>query len=229
MSNTVTANSIKAQMLHPVLTRVLGELTYKQLKLILCELTANLWAVSFQWGHNKGHLGLLQDPALYLAPTGVSFNIPQAKPPSYPVVPACATTHQRNELWAQNNSACKAWTTYHLVHAITCDQFAAAINDVFYAVLDDPIEGQNGINLHTLVQYIATTYAQISQPNLNNNLANFNTGIDPGLPLAVYMRKQVRCQVFVLDAAVPISKATMVTTGTKRALTCGNMTMAWRE
>jgi hypothetical protein len=78
-----------------------------------------------------------------------------------------------------------------------------------------------------LVQYIATTYAQISQPILNNNLANFNMGIDPGLPLAEYTRKQERRQVFALDAAVPISKATMVTTGTKHALACGNMTMAW--
>ncbi len=72
-------------------------------------------------------------------------------------------------------------------------------------------------------------YAQISQPDLNDNLANFNTGIDPGLPLAVYTRKQKRCQVFALDTVVPIYEATMVTTGTKHALACGNMTMAWRE
>jgi hypothetical protein len=70
-------------------------------------------------------------------------------------------------------------------------------------------------------------YAQISQPDLNNNLAHFNIGIDLGLPLAVYMRKQEQCQVFALDAAVPISKATMVTTGTKHALACDNMTMVW--
>ena len=69
---------------------------------------------------------------------------------------------------------------------------------------------------------------QISQPNLDNNLANFNMGINPSLPFAVYMRKQECCQLFVLDAAVPISKATMVTTGTKHALACGNMAMVWR-
>jgi hypothetical protein len=31
------------------------------------------------------------------------------------------------------------------------------------------------------------------------------------------------------DAGVPISKATMVTTGTKAALNCGSMELAWRE
>jgi hypothetical protein len=74
----------------------------------------------------------------------------------------------------------KSWTTYRLIRAITRDQSAAAIDNVFYAVLDDPIKGLNGINLCMLVQHIATKYAQISQPDLDNNLADFNTGIDPG-------------------------------------------------
>jgi hypothetical protein len=148
----------------------------------------------------------------------------------YPVVPAGATAHQCEELRAQNTSGCKAWTTYRLVCAITRDQFAAAINDIFYRVLDDPIKGLNGINLCTLDQkHIITTYLQICQPNLDNNLADFNMGIDLGLPLVVYTKKQECCQVFALNAAVPISKATMVTTGTKHALACGNMTMAWRK
>jgi hypothetical protein len=229
MSDTVSTNIIKAQMPHPVLTHVLGEPTHKQLNLILRKLTTNLMAVSCPGGHNKGHLGLLQDPALYLAHNVASFGIPAAKPPLYLVVPAGATTHQRKELRAQNTSARKAWTTYHLVCAITRNQFGATIVDVFYAVLNNLIKGLNGIGLRMLAQHIATTYTQISQPNLGKNLAGFNTGIDLGLTLSVYTRKQERCQVFALNTAVPISKATMVTTGTKHALACGNMTMAWRE
>ncbi len=100
---------------------------------------------------------------------------------------------------------------------------------MYYAVLDDPIKGLNGVNLHMLVTHIQVTYAQISQPDMDNNLADFNNGINPGLPLAVYTRKQEKCQVFASDAGVPISKATMVTTGTKHALAAGNMTLAWRE
>jgi hypothetical protein len=174
-------------------------------------------------------LGLLQDPALYLAQNGSPFDIPAANPPLYPVVPAGATAHQCKELWAQNTSARKAWTTYCLVCAITCNQFTAAIDNIFYAILNTPIEGLNGVDLHTLILHIATMYVQISQPNLDDNLANFNTGIDPGLPLDIYMRKHERCQVFALNAAVPISKATMVTTMTKHALAYGNMTMVWHE
>jgi hypothetical protein len=95
--------------------------------------------------------------------------------------------------------------------------------------LENPIESLNGVNLRTLIIHILTTYAQISQPNLDDNLTDFNTGINPILPLAVYTRKQEKCQVFAHDAGVPIFDATIVTTGTKHALATGNMTLVWRK
>ena len=229
MSDTVSADSIKAQMPHRTLTRVLGEPTHKQIKMVIREITANLMAVSCPWGHSKGHLGLLQDPTIYLARNGAAFTIPAAEPPTYPVIPIGATVQQREELRAINIAARKAWATYRLVLAITRDQFAAAIDDVYYAVLDDPTEGLNGVDLRTLVQHILTTYAQISQPDLDDNMTEFNIGIDSGLPLAVYTRKQEKCQIFAADAGVPISDELMVTTGSKHALSSGNMTLNWRE
>jgi len=232
MSDTVSADSIKAQMPHTILTRVLGEPTHKQVKMVVIrELTANLMAVSCPWGHNKGHLGLLQDPAIYLARNGNAFTIPAAEPPTYPVIPIRANVQQREELRTINIAACKAWATYHLVLAITRDQFAAAINDVYYAILDDLTEGLNGVDLRTLVQHILTTYAQISQPDLEDNMTAINIGINSGLPLAVYTRKQEKCQVFAADAGVPISNKLMVTPGSKHtiSISSGNMTLNWRE
>jgi hypothetical protein len=176
---------------------------HKQVKVVLWELTANLIAVSCPWGHTKGHLGLLQDPAIYLAHNGALFDIPTAKPPAYPVVPAGMTVHQHKELWATNAAACKSWLTDCLVFSITRDQFAAAIEDVYYSVLDDPIEGLNGVNLRTLVTHILTTYAQISQPNLDDNLTKFNTNIDLILPLAVYTRKQENAKYLQMMLASP--------------------------
>jgi hypothetical protein len=121
------------------------------------------------------------------------------------------------------------WATYRLVLAITRHQFAAAIDDVYYAVLDHPTEGLNGVDLHTLVQHILTAYAQISQPNLDNNMTKFNTGINPGLPLSVYTCKQEKCQVFPTNVGIPISDKLMVTTGSKHVLSSSNMMLGWRE
>ena len=105
MSDTVSADSIKAQMPHAILTRVLGEPIHKQVKIVIRELTANLMAVSCPWGHNKGHLGLLQDPAIYLAQNGDVYTIPAAESPTYPVIPNGANVQQREELRSINIAA----------------------------------------------------------------------------------------------------------------------------
>ena len=60
-------------------------------------------------------------------------------------------------------------------------------------------------------------------------MSTFLKGIDPSLPLSVYTRKQEHCQDFAANARVPISEATMVTTGTKHAIQCGDFTDAWKE
>jgi hypothetical protein len=189
-SDAVSAKVIKAQMPHPILTHVFGKPTHKQIKTVICKLLARLMAISCPWGHSKGHLGLLQDPAIYLTRNREAFNIPHVEPLAYPVIPAGATTANRKELRATNATTCKAWNTYKMVFTITCNQFVVAINNVYYAVLVDPTKGLNTIDLHTLVVHILNTYTQISQPDLDNNMTDFHSGINLGLPLAIYMRKQ---------------------------------------
>jgi hypothetical protein len=116
-----------------------------------------------------------------------------------------------------------------MVLTITRNQFTAAINDIYYAILDDPTEGLNAVHLRTLVMRILNSYTQISQPDLDDNMTDFHSSIDTGLLLAIYTRKQEKCQVFAADARVPISNKTMVTTGTKHALACSNMMLAWHK
>lgn len=90
MSDTISADAIRAQMPHATLTRVTGEPTHKLLKLLEKELAANLMAIPCPWGHGKGHLGLLQDPVLYLQRNGAAFTIPAAALPDYPLNPPVA-------------------------------------------------------------------------------------------------------------------------------------------
>jgi hypothetical protein len=138
-------------------------------------------------------------------------------------------TANRKELCATNAAAHKAWNTYKMVLIITLGQFAAAIDEIYYAIVDPPTEGLNAVNLCTLVMHILNTYTQISQSYLDDNMTDFYSGINAGPPLAVYTRKQEKCQVFATNASVPISNKTMITTGTKHILACSNMMLAWRE
>jgi hypothetical protein len=160
-SDAMSAEGIKAQMTHPIFTRVFGKPTHKQIKTVIHKLLANLMAISCPWGHSKGHLGLLQDPAIYLAHNGEAFNIPHIEPPAYPVIPAGTTTADREKLRTTNAAACKAWNIYKMVITIIRDQFAMAIDNLYYTVLDNPTEGLNAVDLRTLVMHILNTYAQI--------------------------------------------------------------------
>ncbi len=208
--------------------RVPGTPTHKFLKILKKELAANLMAIPCPWGHGKGHLSLLQDPVLYLQRNGVAFVIPGATPPDYPNNPPVALPAHESAR-TTNLAKQKGWNTYLVIAAITRDQFAAAINDVYYTALDNPTKGLNAITLSNLVVHIHTTYATILQPDMDDNMVDFHTGIDALLPLAVYMCKQEKCQTFALDAGILISEATMVLTGTKAALNCGGMELVWRE
>jgi hypothetical protein len=161
MLDTVSAKSIRAQMPHGTLTRITGEPTHKQLKILEKELATNLMAIPCPWGHGKGHLGLLQDPVLYLQCNGATFTILAVAPPEYLLNPP-AVAPTREAARAANLANRKAWNTYIIICTITCHQFVAAINDVYYALLDDPTKGLNVISLWDLITPIRTTYASIS-------------------------------------------------------------------
>jgi hypothetical protein len=218
-------------MPHVTLKGILGKPSHHQLKQLKCKLTTNLMAVPCPWGHNKGHLPHLQDPALYLQHNSTAFTIPAAALPAYHIIVAGETTAKHKEQCANNISACKAWSTYMILHTITRDQFAASIDDIYYAALDNPTEGLDAGALRSLSP--TSTLHETRAANLilttTSAISTKNQGIDPNLPLAIYTRKQEECQIFVQDTGMPISKEMMVTTGAKHALNCGNMTLAWQE
>jgi hypothetical protein len=109
--------------------------------MVICKLSANLMTISCPWVHSKAHLGLLQDPAIYLARKLEAFNTQHIEPSAYPVILASAMTAKCKELHATNATAPKAWNTHKMVLTITRNQFVAGINDVYYAILDGPTKG----------------------------------------------------------------------------------------
>ena len=99
---------------------------HTSLKALENELAANLMAIPCPWGHNKGHLGLLQDPAIYLKQNGAPFNTPVNAPPAYPADlagNAAAGIHEAARV--DNQAQLKAGEIY----------IAEAINDIYYAAL----------------------------------------------------------------------------------------------
>ena len=142
MAVEVSADSVIAKFLHKKLTTVRCEPTHASVTKAEKEVGANnLIAVPCPWGHQKGHLGLLQLAALYLQRNGAAFTLPAAAPPSYPVIPQGSTTAEREQLRAANEGDQQAWQTYLIVETKGVNQLAEAFDDVYYIELDNPDEG----------------------------------------------------------------------------------------
>ena len=225
----VTRESVQALMPNQTLTKIHGEPTHKAVRKLEKELCANLIAVDCPWGLNKGHLGELQTAATFMARNGAAYIPPAIAPPAYPVIPPGSTAAERERLKAENETDLGHWKTLQHVRRIAVNQVAEAIEPVYYAELDDPDEGLNDVLVRDLLDHIRDRYCHIGQDEIDTNMSSFLKGIDPSLPLSVYTRKQEHCQDFAGDARVPISEATMVTTGTKHAIQCGDFTDAWKE
>ena len=224
----VFRETVQALMPNQTLTKIQGEPTHTAVRKLEKELGANLIAVPCSWGIGKGHLGELQDAATFLARNGAPYTPPAAAPPAYPDIPPGTTSAIRERLRAENETAQHEWQTLQHVRRIAVNLVADAIEPVYYAELDDPDEGLNDVEVRDLIDHIRDRYCQIDQSDIDKNLDTFNQGIDPSLPLSVYIRKQENCQDFANDARVPISQETMVSTGTKHALQCGDFTEAWK-
>lgn len=211
-----TWESVLALMTNQTPMKNHGEPTHKDVRKLEKELGANLIVVDSPWGHNKGHLSKLQDAATFLARNSAAYTPPDHVPPYYLNIPLGTITAKCKHLKAKNETALGHWQKLQHVRHITINQIAEAIEPVNIAQLDDPDKGLNDVLVRDLLDHIRDRYCHIGQDEIDRNMEAFLKGIDPSLSLSIYMRKQENCQDFASDARVPISEATMVTTGTKQ-------------
>ena len=82
----VSRDNIFSMMPHQNLDKVIGEPTYSQMKKWQRQMSANLIAVKrpTNWGRGKCHLGLLQDPAVFVVRNGDPYNPPPCQAPQIP-------------------------------------------------------------------------------------------------------------------------------------------------
>ena len=195
-----------------------GKPTHKVVRKLKKELGANLIVVDSPWGHNKGHLGKLQDAPTFLACNGAAYTPLDHVPSYYLNIPPGTITAKCKHLKAknENETALGHWQKLQHVRHITINRIAEAIEPVNFAELADPDECLNNILIRDLLDHIHDRYCHIGQDEIDRNMEALLKGIDPSLPLSNYMRKQENCQDFASDARVPISDATMVTTETKQ-------------
>ena len=230
MSSPTSRVDVLAVMPNQTCTKIVGEPTYQGMMNWKREINANLIAVKMPiaWGRGKGLLGSFQDPPTFIARNGNAYNPPPNAPPGYPVIVAGATTAEREEARALHKIDVRYWDTATHAASLIAEIGAAAFDDEYIlAELMDPDEGLNGITIRQIYDHVMLRFANVSQLEVDANLAKFNEPMDPSVTLAVYIRRQERCQEVASDAEVPISEATMVSTLVKHAAATGGLDVAW--
>ena len=93
----VLRDGVLTIILHKVINKILGEPTYSAMRTWFKQICKNLNSVETpqDWGIGKGHLGVLQAPAVFHARNGDFFNPPPNAPPAYPNIFPGANTAKR--------------------------------------------------------------------------------------------------------------------------------------
>ena len=229
MSSEVSRVDVLAVMPNQSCTKIGGEPTYQNMMIWKRKINANLIAVTMPiaWGRGKGLLGSFQEPVTFLARNGAPYNPPANAPPAYPVIQAGATTAEREEARALHKIEDRYWKTSVHAAALIAEIGAGAFDEFVLAELMDPDEGLNGVTIRQIFDHVMLRFANVSQLEVDSNLIRFNEPMDPSVTLAVYVRRQERCQEVAADAEVPISEATMVSTLVKHAAATGGLDVAW--
>ena len=154
-------------------------------------MNANLIAIDTpkDWGRGKGHLGLLQDPVVFLAKIGNPYDPPANGPAAYPTIPVGASASLREELRATNERALHHWKRYQHTQRIAVNIGAAAFEPWVIAELDNPDKGLNGVTIRQLHDHVTSRHAKILQPEIDKNKKVTEEGMDTSKTLAIYIQK----------------------------------------
>ena len=159
----------------PQLTRITPDTatpTYATLRVAQTELNDNAMSVSSILGDGiQGHLSLVVSPAEYMARSinNVPF-VPPVQPPHNPVYPAGANAAARIEIARQFKVDHVEYKLYHETAKALKSQLIAAVAPNFIRALWDKKYGFSTVTVLQLLTHLWTTYGEINEQELTDNL-----------------------------------------------------------
>ena len=151
-----------------------GRTTYSAMRTWFKQICTNLIAVKNPQdrGRWKGHLCILQAPAVFHARNGELYNPPPNAPPSYPNILPGENTAERECLRAEHKVLYVHWDKYVHTGRITVNIGAAVFNKWVLAAIKYPKEGLNGVTTRDVYDYIMSNYAKYPKPRSTPTLTN---------------------------------------------------------
>ena len=139
----VSRDDVLTVIPHKAIHKISGKPTHSAMRRWFKQICTNLIAVKIpqEWGRRKGHLGILQAPAIFHARNEDFYNPLSNAPPAYPDILPGANTDERDCLWAEHKVLYFHWAKYVHTGQTTVNIGAAAFAEWVIAALEDPEEG----------------------------------------------------------------------------------------
>lgn len=181
----VTPDKLLDAFPYPTLTKIRGEPNRKNLTIIFDELKANASdIITNLGGGNHGHLGLLYDPAEYLALAGVAYT-----PPAQPGVQALVAANASGAIIQNQNATyarrVKAWNNYVVVKTVLKNQLINCVEAKWIRALRNRHTQFANVTILQLLNHLFDNYGKVEGTDFKTNLDNIQKDWDPEEPFVV--------------------------------------------
>lgn len=204
--------------------------SYASLSVIAKELNANAISVHSNRGNGKlGHLSLTITTTAYLVKSGnVVFDIP-LHPGTQASHAVGATSYQITEANRQHDAQLKDFYVYQQTDNILKRLLLAAIPDTYTDAIKDDDTGYGSITTLTIITHLLDTYGEISDREIEDNIATMSTPWSPSTPIEDLFRQLNIAQKFSVKANDPISDKVYIRVGLKLIKEAGILVDTCRE
>ena len=214
---------------HHDLTRIQGEPSFSDLKLLSREVKANAMAVhSTIGGAAHGHLGLVLTPAQYANVSQTAFVRPVF--PANLVVPAGTTAVASNALEREHKEQLRLFREVLGVENALKQQLNKAIDTAFLDAIRDPVTYVLGGTIADNLAFLMTTYGKVTPETLNEEFEKINSTIyNPTLPIDVIFNSIVSLSDLADAAGIPYSQQQQITIAYNILNRCGRFVSDIKE
>jgi hypothetical protein len=205
-----TPDELIAGFPHSSLTKVTGEPTFEDLKVIRRLLNTNATSVaSYEGGGHHGHLGIIMKKEEYFAVAVDVFPAPNNPGPSSTVV-AGMTAEVIAETTRIHKEATQVYRTYHNVDQAIKKLIIEAFDDAYLNALSDEIVGYANCTSLQILTHLLTYYAMIAPTELTHNYERLNAPYDPNQPIEMLFQKVKDDRAFAVAGGQPYGTAMIV-------------------
>jgi hypothetical protein len=205
-----TPDELIAGFPHSSLSKVTGEPTFENLKVIRRLLNTNDMSVSsYVGGGRHGHLGIIMTNEEYFAIAADVFTVPD-NPGASPEVVVGVTAAVIAELTLLHREATQVYRTYHNVDQAIKKLIHEAFDDAYLNALSYEVVGYANCTSLDLLTHLLTFYAMIAPTELTQNYERLNTPYNPNQPIKMLFQHIQDARAFAVAGGQPYGAAMIV-------------------